>query len=124
MRVRATKGIEYLSRLLAEPGQGHLPMDLMELASEANTAEPDARGAELLDPQARRDYRRRLEELGEQLAEAETARDAGRLRAIQEEMASWNRACQRHRVSEGAVVTPRVRPRRRAAPSTIASALP
>jgi len=76
-RLRDTVGLAYLARLLATPGQELHALDL--------AADPGAHGASaaveesglgpLLDPPAKAAYRRRLQDLDEALAEAETLGD-------------------------------------------------
>ena len=88
-RVRDSKGLHYLSRLLTEPGREFHVMDLVALERAPNHAAagnpviafPTAGDAgELLDARAKAAYRRRLSEIDEDLAAAlaigETARAA------------------------------------------------
>ncbi|MDQ3418220.1 MAG: transcriptional regulator [Acidobacteriota bacterium] len=88
-RVRDSKGLHYLSRLLTEPGREFHVMDLVALERAPDHADagnpviafPTAGDAgELLDARAKAAYRRRLSEIDEDLAEAlaigETARAA------------------------------------------------
>ncbi|WP_052667390.1 hypothetical protein [Nitriliruptor alkaliphilus] len=86
--VRDLKGLRYLARLLAEPGREFHVLDLV--AAERGDAPPstvfdpgelapvtDGTGP-LLDEQAKAAYRRRLEEIDDDLAEAETNGDTAR----------------------------------------------
>lgn len=78
VRLRDVKGLRDIARLLAAPGCEAHVLDLM------GAADTDAGGAggtagELLDPQARRAYRRRLGELQEEIDEAQVDRDAERV---------------------------------------------
>lgn len=95
VRVRDSKGMQYLARLLADPGR---ELHVFDLASPGSTAEGrtaaetnlesaglgDA-GA-LLDPQAKAEYRGRLDELREDIAEAESWHDPERAARAREEL--------------------------------------
>jgi tetratricopeptide (TPR) repeat protein len=83
VRMRDAKGLHDLARLLAEPDR---ELHVLGLAS-TGALQPDratggavdtADVGELLDAQARADYRRRLAELEDELAEAEANNDVGR----------------------------------------------
>ena len=88
-RIRDLKGMRYLARLLAEPGREFHVLDLVaaETAGGAR-GDPGTTAAlsrsglgdagELLDPQARRAYRRRLAEIDDDLEQAERAGDSER----------------------------------------------
>jgi hypothetical protein len=80
LRLRPSKGLDYLDKLLGSPGRS---LHVLELAGIEHFA-GDA-GA-LLDPQAKLAYRRRLDDLGEALAEAERFGDADRARSAQQEI--------------------------------------
>jgi tetratricopeptide (TPR) repeat protein len=90
-RLKDSLGLRYLERLLAQPDQ---EIHVLELAGgrDASGAEPagatvDAGDAgELLDPEARESYRRRLEDLREELAEAEAVADGFRASRAREEI--------------------------------------
>lgn len=74
-RVRDSRGIRMLARLLEKPG---VEMHVLELAG-ADREPVDAGDAgEVLDAEARAAYRARLGELEQELEEAETWNDAGR----------------------------------------------
>ena len=88
--VRDLKGLHYLARLLAHPGREFLVLDLVAggvapAATRPSTSDPGLRTAGwgdsdvLLDDQARNAYRRRLGEIDEDLEDARTMRDSGRI---------------------------------------------
>ena len=97
-RVRDSKGLRYLVRLLSRPGQEVHALDLVASPGRAAGAGPaadraaglDARqggdAGALLDAKAKAAYKRRLDELREDVAEAEAANDLGRLDRAQREM--------------------------------------
>lgn len=74
--VRDSKGLRYLSRLLAEPGRQLHVLDLVALERAPDHSESviafaaDGDAGELLDARAKEAYRRRLAEIDEDLAEA------------------------------------------------------
>ena len=76
-RVRDSKGIRDIATLLANPGLG---VHVSELVSPDATgrAAVSSRGAVALDRRALTEYRRRLAELNDDLAEAEEHHDEGR----------------------------------------------
>jgi tetratricopeptide (TPR) repeat protein len=91
-RLRDTRGLRHIARLLASPGRELHSLDLVATASgdaAAALGSPPARedrleggvpadAGDILDPKARAAYKARLEELGEDLREAESWRDAER----------------------------------------------
>jgi tetratricopeptide (TPR) repeat protein len=95
VRVRDTKGMQYLARLLASPGH---ELHVLDLAGAAATAPGDAPpGTDLpseglgdsgarLDPQAKAEYRRRVEELRADIAEADSWNDPERAAQAREEL--------------------------------------
>jgi tetratricopeptide (TPR) repeat protein len=97
-RVRDSKGLRYLARLLSRPGQEVHALDLVAGPGRATGAGPAAARAAgvdprqggdagaLLDAKAKAAYKRRLDELREDIADAEAANDLGRLHRAQEEM--------------------------------------
>jgi len=93
-RLRDSKGLRYLAVLLARPGHEVLALDLVsggpERVGPGPAADDDLAveggGGEVLDRQARDAYRRRLEELRDNLAEAESWGDAERASRAREEM--------------------------------------
>jgi hypothetical protein len=93
-RLRDSKGLRYLAVLLARPGHEVLALDLVSGGPERVGPGPavdddlavEGGGGEVLDRQARDAYRRRLEELRDNLAEAESWGDAERASRAREEM--------------------------------------
>ncbi len=86
-RLKDSKGLRYLARLLAEPGREIHALDLVAgergTGDAARTAEPGltpSRGdaAEILDVQAKAEYRRRLDDLEDELEEARAFGDTER----------------------------------------------
>jgi hypothetical protein len=98
MRLKDSKGLEYIARLLASPGQEIHVLDLLTggSASAGSSARADLAehgigaaaggGGDVLDSQARQAYRSRLEELREEIAEAEDWNDPERAAYAREEM--------------------------------------
>ena len=88
VRLRDLKGLRYLSRLLAEPGREFHVLDLVALEAErpgpADAASVGDSGP-LLDARAKEAYRRRLTEIEEDLAEATSRADLGRIAQAQAE---------------------------------------
>ncbi len=80
-RLRDAKGLRYLARLLGDPER---ELHVVDLAGAADVRERDASPAP--DPEARRAYRRRLDDLRGELEEAERFADIGRSAAVQAEM--------------------------------------
>lgn len=101
-RLKDSKGLRYLAQLLGHPSREFLALQLMTagLGSGSTRAAPrsgrdlreaglrpsSGRTGEVLDPQARQAYRRRLEELQEELEEAEGWADSERAARAREEM--------------------------------------
>jgi tetratricopeptide (TPR) repeat protein len=97
LRLKDSKGLRYLSRLLADPGHEFHVMDLATgiaggaprprgqatPADDVHSSSDDA--GSILDPQARTEYRDRLSELEQELTEAETWDDAERAARIRDE---------------------------------------
>jgi AAA ATPase domain len=91
-RLKDSLGLGYLVRLLEHPGQ---EIHVLDLAGERaaggagagiNEAIDTGDAGELLDDEARRAYRRRLVDLEETVAEAESFGDAGRAARAREEI--------------------------------------
>jgi hypothetical protein len=80
VRVKHAKGLDYLATLLESPGREHYVLALAG-AGEA----PEDAGA-VLDDRARASYRARVEDLQDQLAEAERHADRGRADRAREEL--------------------------------------
>ena len=86
VRVRDLKGMHYIARLLAEPGREFQALDLVALESGGNVTFSELGDAgEMLDPQAKLAYRRRLVETEEDLEEARTLGDAARVTQVEVE---------------------------------------
>jgi hypothetical protein len=78
VRVRDLKGMRYLARLLAEPGRELHVLDLVAAeGGESKVAPGDA--GEHLDERAKQAYRRRLEEIDEDIEQARALGDAERV---------------------------------------------
>ncbi|MEW6272967.1 MAG: response regulator [Thermodesulfobacteriota bacterium] len=97
-RLKDSKGLRYVARLLRHPEHEFHALDLVALARDGDPAS-DARFAPVtpggnglgdagtvLDASARAAYRSRLEELREQRAEVEAFNDPGRVAGIEREM--------------------------------------
>lgn len=84
-RLYNARGLAYLHQLVTNPGREFHVLDLVALAQgDAPRRRPSGHAGEVLDEQARVTYRRRLEELAEELEEAESFNDherASRARA-------------------------------------------
>jgi tetratricopeptide (TPR) repeat protein len=98
VRIRDTKGLAYLQELLRTPGRAVHVLDLLGLAAPPRTGAPPPRGVgrgrgagrdagPLLDGRARREYRRRIEDLHHEVAGAEAEADLGRAERARAELA-------------------------------------
>jgi tetratricopeptide (TPR) repeat protein len=101
VRLRDSKGLRQLARLLAHPGREFHVLDLVALDRLGTVPEASGRygsepasshvlpgdAGELLDGAARVAYTQRLRELRDELAEAAAFNDAGRVERLQAEMA-------------------------------------
>jgi hypothetical protein len=97
-RLRDSKGLQHLARLVAEPNMEFHALDLLTPAGDPETPRPaglereelEARGfgdaGELLDPDAKAAYRRRLEALREELEQARAFNDPERAARAAEEI--------------------------------------
>jgi hypothetical protein len=85
-RLRDSLGLQYLARLIAEPGREIHVLELSGARGAAGEAVDAGDAGELLDEQARERYKRRLVDLRETLAEAESFGDAGRAERAREEI--------------------------------------
>src|SRR5262249_53447368 len=74
LRLRDSRGLFYLSRLLEEEGR---PVHALDLAGGAGEVDAGDAG-EVLDVEARTAYKRRLAELEEDVRDAEAANDSAR----------------------------------------------
>jgi hypothetical protein len=84
-RLRDSRGLQMLARLVATPGQEIHVLDLMGASNGDEVADAGDAG-EMLDERSRREYRRRIAELREELEEAETLNDLAGAEAAREEM--------------------------------------
>ncbi len=90
-RLRDTKGLRYLADLIEHPGVERHVLDLVELADPADAAGAETRrrlgnAGPLIDSQAKAAYRRRIEELREEVHEAETLGHYDRAATLQREI--------------------------------------
>jgi len=78
VRVKDSRGMQLLARLVERPGE---EIHVLALASdeEGTSLHDTGVGGELLDARARREYKARLDDLDDEIAEAERMSDAGRL---------------------------------------------
>jgi hypothetical protein len=81
-RLHDAKGLRILDVLVREPRREHHVLDLVEPTGALDTGD----AGELLDAQARAQYRERVASLREQLAEAETDHDLGQAERLQNEL--------------------------------------
>lgn len=81
-RLKHTKGVAILARLVAEPGREFHVLDLAGAQPEASTGD----AGEWLDEEARRQYRTRAEALRDALAEAQEFGDLARAEKAQAEL--------------------------------------
>lgn len=85
VRLRDAKGVHYLAALLREPGREIHALDLTGARTREGPTFDDAGGADVLDSRAKADYRRRLQDLEEEMAEADAAADIGRAALLRQE---------------------------------------
>ena len=87
-RLKDSLGIQYLVRLIEQPGQEIHVLDLTgeRAGGGANEAIDTGDAGELLDDEARRSYQQRLEDLEETVAEAESFGDTARAARAKEEI--------------------------------------
>jgi tetratricopeptide (TPR) repeat protein len=95
-RLKDTKGLQYLATLLAEPGREFHVLDLVadgstspEIRAKAAevTSTPFGDAGPILDPEAKASYKRRLDELDAELADAESMGDSERVERARSERA-------------------------------------
>lgn len=84
VQLRDSRGMQLLARLVAEPGRELHVLDLAGAGAEAESLRGDA--GPLLDAQARAAYRERVEDLEDELAEAESFGDAHRAERARAEL--------------------------------------
>lgn len=83
-RLRDTKGLHYIAALLREPGRERHSLDLV--GGDGDDPRPIGGDAgAILDPEAKAQYKARLEELDDDLAEAERLNDVERVSRAREE---------------------------------------
>ncbi|MGH7898861.1 MAG: hypothetical protein ACREQQ_12975 [Candidatus Binatia bacterium] len=92
-RLKDAKGLRYLAELLHNPGREFHVLDLVAIGQDTKTPSAvDAGAPDLgdsgahLDPQAKGDYGRRLDDLRDELEEAERFNDPGRSAKAREEI--------------------------------------
>jgi len=87
-RFKASLGLHYLARLIEAPGREVHVLELVRAqgGSDAGELADTGDAGELLDDTARERYRRRAEELRDELAEAEANADPGRTARAREEL--------------------------------------
>lgn len=85
-RLKDSKGVRFLARLVEEPGRELHVLDLMSPGAGQDGVVDRGDAGEVLDAQAREAYRRRAEELREELVEAESWNDRAREERIRAEL--------------------------------------
>ena len=94
-RLKTSKGLHYLERLLNHPGSEFHVLDLVRAQSAASSEDDESirlaraaahAGVAILDARAKDAYRRRALELREQLSEADEFNDIGRSERIRAEL--------------------------------------
>jgi hypothetical protein len=80
--VKHTRGMQLLARLVERPEE---EIHVLALASDEGASAPSSDAGDHLDAQAVTDYRRRVADLDEEIAEAERMADTGRLAKRREE---------------------------------------
>jgi non-specific serine/threonine protein kinase len=80
------RGLHYLAHLIRHPGEEFHARDLVLLGVPREERPREGGAGPVLDGAARSDYRRRLEELREELEEADRFNDTGRAARAREEM--------------------------------------
>lgn len=86
IRLRDSRGLRLLSRLIDAPGQDFPALELAAQTPGGGEAPDGGDAGEWLDEDARRAYRQRLAELREELAEAEARADQGRITVARAEL--------------------------------------
>jgi hypothetical protein len=82
LRLKDSRGLRYLARLVAEPGREIHALDLAGAAGESDVGD----AGEQLDAAATASYRRRLAELDEEAREAEAWNDGARGARVRSEI--------------------------------------
>ena len=91
--LRDTKGLNFIARLLSEPGREIHALDIIGADRGAGAADAGGQiianlgsAGDVLDDQARAEYKERLEDLRSEIEEARAANDIGRTERLQEEI--------------------------------------
>jgi non-specific serine/threonine protein kinase len=96
VHLKDRKGLRYLARLLARPGVECHALELSATLAGRPGRAPAAReladAGALLDERAKREYRQRLDELRQELDDAEACRDPGRAERTRAEVEAIERA--------------------------------
>lgn len=82
-RIRDAKGLGYLAALLRSPSA---EVHVLDLAAAGETVPDSGDGGEMLDAQARSEYRRRLSDLRDELEEAKAGNQVERATKIEDEI--------------------------------------
>lgn len=82
LRLADSKGLKWLAQLVSEPGRDFHVLDLCAAAGTLDAGD----AGELLDPQAREEYRERVQSLEAELSQAREHNDAGRAGALADEL--------------------------------------
>jgi hypothetical protein len=86
-RLHDSKGLHYIAQLLAYPGREFHVADIAMQRAEPDTVRaPEGDLGAVLDPRATAEYKRRIAELREELAEATAASDIGRAARVRQEL--------------------------------------
>lgn len=96
-RLRACRGLSYIAHLIRHPGRQIHALELIASGSSTSCTAKQPRepelgvtrgndGLQVLDAQARSAYKQRLQELREELEEAETCNDLGRIEGLREQI--------------------------------------
>ncbi len=80
LRIKDSRGVQHLAELLSRPGESIWALELAGGVTDSSDAGP------LLDGTAKRAYEQRLRELEEELADARSCADEGRIDAARREM--------------------------------------
>ena len=83
--VQDAVGMRHLAHLLENPGREIHVIELRALAASENKPPPSGSAGALLDKRAIKDYKARLQEIEEELVEAEQNNDIGRVAKLKEE---------------------------------------
>lgn len=89
VRLKDSKGMRYLAWLLRHPAHDFLPLDLVGVGGDGDgegAVQVRTSGLEILDAQAKAEYRQRLADLREELEEATNCNDLGRSERLMAEM--------------------------------------